>query len=356
MLAAHLDSTTNNGTALMESIPFPGPLIANFVIGGNGVQPQKDCPIGNHVRAEAPEEFRRDKKLRVERRYNFTVTVNLNVTSLIEGRGISDPAFYSDDDSKVAIQIMACSIENAGFCTPFKHEESNLRNKFMNETKKLQEGDVHGGTHVHSGYEFKLLNASDGPLFEFHMPIEMKVNVPGKYFHIVALQLFFRDIFYIETRYDIANAMPLNERLITYQAQMNVLTVPVAIRYLSYAAIAIASTIISYLLFHTVRHRDHQVMRLTQGGFLIVFLCAALTMSIFSFLLEPRQHPVYCRAGTPILLIAAQLFYAVTLGRLWRINAVSTFLWFSIILLLLVRACLLLFFPMKTTSSPSLSL
>jgi hypothetical protein len=307
----------------LKSIPFPNPLIADFIIGGNGVQPQKDCPLGNHVRAEAPMEFHRDKKLRVDHHYNFTVTVNLNVTSLIEGRGISDPEFQSDDVSKVAIQIMACSIENAGFCTPFKHEESNMRNKYMNQTQKLSEGDLHGHTHVHSGYEFMLLDVSDGPLYEFHLPIEMRVNVPGKYFHIVALQLFFRDIFYIETRYDIANAMPLNERMITYQAQMKVLTVPAEIRYVSYVAIAIVSSIIGYLLFHTVRHRDHQVMRLTQGGFLIVFLCAALTMSVGSFLLEPRQHPVYCRTGTPILLIAAQLFYAVTLGRLWRINRVS---------------------------------
>jgi hypothetical protein len=313
-----------NATVL-ESIPFPNPLLADFVIGGNGVQPQKDCPIGNEVRAEAPVEFRRDGKLRVHHHYNFDVTVNLNVTSLMEGRGISNPEFQSDDEPKVALQIMACSIENAGFCTPFKHEESNMRNKAMNMTQKLSEGDLHGDTHVHSGYEFMVLRADDGPLYKFNLPIEMRVNVPGKYFHIVALQLFFRDIFYIETRYDIANAMPLTERLITYQEQMDIKTVPMEIRYVSYVAIAMVSSIIVYLLFHTVRNRNHQVLRLTQGGFLIVFLCAALTMSVFCFLLEPRQHPIYCRAGTPILLIAAQLFYAVTLGRLWRINAVSTF-------------------------------
>jgi hypothetical protein len=311
-------------------IPFPNPLIADFVMGGNGVHPQKDCPLGNHVRAEPPVEFSRDGKLRVGRDYDFNIFVSLNVTSLIEGRGIANPEFQSDDEPKVAMQIMACDIESAGFCTPFKHEESNLRNAAMNMTQKLSRGDMHGGSHVHSAYEFKVLYADHGPLFEFQLPIRMRVNVPGKYFHIVALQLFFRDWFSIETRYDIANAMPLSARLITYQAQPVILVVPAVIRYISYVVIAVVSSIIGYLLFHTIRNRNHQVLRLTQGGFLIVFLCSALTMSLSSFLLEPRHNPVYCRAGTPILLIASQLFYAVTLGRLWRINAVSTY---SVVLL-----------------------
>lgn len=308
-----------------ETIPFPNPLIADFVIGGNGVQPLKDCPVGNQVRALAPIEFDRDGKLRVESYYEFTVFVQLNVTSLIgQASGISDPTFISDDEPKVAIQIMACDIENAGFCTPFKHEESNLRNRALNLTEEVGEGDLHGNTHVHSGYSFVVLPSTDGPIYEFQLPIQMRVNDPGKYFHIAALQLFFRDYFRIESRYDIANAMPLHQRLITYQAQTVVLTVPKPIRYLSYAAILVTCSILFYLLFHTIRNRNHQVMKLTQGGFLILFLCSALTLSACCFLLEPRENPIYCRAGTPTLLIAAQLLYAVTLGRLWRINAVST--------------------------------
>lgn len=308
-----------------DVIPFPNPLLADFVIGGDGVQPLKDCPIGNYVRAEAPIEFERDGKLRVEHYYDFRVFVQLNVTSLMQqGSAISDPTFISDDEPKVAIQVMACDIENAGFCTPFKHEESNMRNAALNLTEKVGEGDLHGNTHVHSGYEFVVLPTGDGPLYEFQLPIQMKVNEPGKYFHIAAIQLFFRDYFRIESRYDIANAMPLDQRLIAYQAKTIILVVPQAIRYLSYAAIFVSCSVIVYLLVHTIKNRNHQVMMLTQGGFLILFLSAALTLSAFSFLLEPREHPIYCRAGTPILLIAAQLFYAVTLGRLWRINAVST--------------------------------
>jgi hypothetical protein len=79
--------------------------------------------------------------------------------------------------------------------------------------------------------------------------------------------------------------------------------------------------VILFLLVETIKNRNHQVLNLTQGYFLIVFLMAALVMVVSSFLFEPKND-FYCNASFPIVLISAQLLYAITIGRLWRINAV----------------------------------
>jgi hypothetical protein len=47
---------------------------------------------------------------------------------------------------------------------------------------------------------------------------------------------------------------------------------------------------------------------------------AALLMVASSFLFEPKND-FYCNARLPIILTSGQLLYAITLGRLWRINA-----------------------------------
>jgi hypothetical protein len=46
-----------------------------------------------------------------------------------------------------------------------------------------------------------------------------------------------------------------------------------------------------------------------------------LVLVVSSLLLEPKND-LYCNASFPIILTSAQLLYAITLGRLWRINAV----------------------------------
>jgi hypothetical protein len=175
---------------------------------------------------------------------------------------------------------------------------------------------------VHSGYRLIDLLPEDGPIYEFDIEIPMIVNDPGLYFPIAAAQLFFSDIFSIDTRYDIANAMPPEQRLLHYQEPATILSVTNTIRVVAHCAIGGVGTLISFLLVQCIWHRNHQILKLTQGYFIIVFLIAALALTLSSFLYEPRSD-AYCRYGPPLVLIFAQLLYAVTLCRLWRINAVS---------------------------------
>jgi hypothetical protein len=88
----------------------------------------------------------------------------------------------------------------------------------------------------------------------------------------------------------------------------------------SFVAIGLVSLVILFLLVETIKNRNHQVLQLTQGYFLIVLLVAAVVMVVSSFLFEPKND-FYCNARFPIILTSGQLLYAITLGRLWRINA-----------------------------------
>jgi hypothetical protein len=167
---------------------------------------------------------------------------------------------------------------------------------------------------VHSGYRLIELLPENGPIYEFDIEIPMIVNDPGLYFPIVAAQLFFRDFFSLDTRYDMANAMPPELRLLHYQEPATILSVPRTVRIVSHCAIGGVAAYICFLLVQCIWHRNHQILKLTQGYFIIVFLIAALALALSSFLYEPRND-AYCRYGPPMVLIFAQLLYAVTLVR-----------------------------------------
>lgn len=284
-----------------------------------------ECPIGNRVVAEMPLEYRDGESLRIRASYNFTVSLQLNTTSLVEtiGGGIADTSFVSKQGPRVAVQIIACDMMTLGFCSPYNHDEAIARKAAQGITEPpVAPGDTHGGTHVHSEFLFLDLPTAVGPIYNVTMQLPMVVNTAGVYYPIAALQLFFRDYFGIYTRYDIANAMPIHHRLVRYQEQPTILRVSPTIRRLVFALVSLVSAVIIFLLYHTIKHLEHQVMLLTQGSFLAMFLLAALGATAATFLLEPRND-VYCRTGLPLVLVTTQLLHAITLGRLWRVNAVS---------------------------------
>lgn len=315
--------------ASKDSIDFPNPLIKDFRLNGR-IKLLDSCPVGNSVIASSPDLIV-GERLRTEQWRNYTVSIKLNTTSLTDDGAIVDRFFTSDRGPTIAVQIMACRIEVSGFCSPFKHEESNARLSALNITKKINQGDSHGGSHVHSGYRLIELPPEDGPIYSVEIEIPMIINSPGLYFPIAAVQLFFKDYFSIETRYDIANAMPPNQRLLHYQAPAVILTVPRMVRMFAYLAISGVGSVIGFLLFQCIKYREHQILQLTQGHFIVAFLAASLVVTLSSFLLEPRND-IYCRYGAPVVLIFAQLLYAVTFCRLWRINAVSKYMDFIVII------------------------
>jgi len=317
-----------------EGIALPNPLIADFVVDFDGVELLRACPIGNNVSGTQPDEntiF--GEQLRTGQDYNYTVTLNVNLTSLNATQGFTSDA----GPGLVAIQILSCVAGLSGFCSPFVHEQAIERERkalaeaiaanpnYIPSTKKRARGDMHGGTHIHSVYEKLYLPVEDGPLFrDITVQIPQRVNSPGEYYTIVAVQLYF----WIETpegqepqlvRYDMANKLVGQQSLTYYARPPDILEVDMEVEYASYALIAAACSVQLFLLGQAIKHRKSQVMTLSQGHFMVLFLVASVVATGCSFLMNPKND-FYCRASIPMVMISLHTFYAVTVGRLWRIH------------------------------------
>ncbi|KAL7564037.1 hypothetical protein ACA910_006945 [Epithemia clementina (nom. ined.)] len=355
-----------------EGIPFSNPLIKDFVVSFDGVKIQRACPVGNNISGVQPDErVVYGEILRTHREYNYTIFLDINMTSLR-----ADAGFTSDQGPGfVALQVFSCVAGTSGFCSPFVHEQAMARYREAAAAARAREsnnpsssgggggsssggsgsgnqtnstgsgssggnssggggggyvyvrGTIHGGTHIHSGWYYVNLPVEEGPAFEnVRVDISQIALVPGDYISIAAAQLYFWEESEDDSgerwiaRVDMANILRGQQSLVHYQLPAEILDVPSLVVDFSYGLIAFTSLILIFLLYQTIKHREHQIMRLSQGSFLIVFLVAGLTANVTVLLQEPKND-FYCRTGNFVVLISLQLFYAITAGRLWRIHA-----------------------------------
>lgn len=348
-------------------IPFPnGVLVENFTLAEK-VELLTSCPPGTWLEAFAPREFLGDKdevgvdaganeeqdekssllqdvaqigttksafRPRTFAWYNYTVRGGINLQELNGTIIVSDSR-----KSMVAVSIVACDSVTAGFCSPFVHEQANVREARIAESYTPQQaaaaallperhtGDRHGGTHVHAPavlLELDLQDGSNGQMFDFEVEVPMLINDPGTFFMIGTLQFFTGDSPDQPTfRYDVANALALqeHERFVTYQDPPDIMTTSSTVRIVSYVCVGIACAIILYLLTQTVLHYKSQVLQISQAPFLLVFLLSALMATASSVLFDSRSD-LWCNLAELFVFIPLQIMFAVTLGRLWRIHAV----------------------------------
>ena len=215
-----------------------------------------------------------------------------------------------------------------GFCSPFVHEHANDRLIATNSTVKMETGDRHGDTHVHAPTVFvDLPNAAAGGVQSFEVTVPTRVNKPGFFFGIAAFQVFTTTATTAATdtdgairyKYDVANA--LSTRLITYKDPPQILTVTKGMQIGVAILIAVAVAVLCVVLFQTTKYRGHSALKLSQVPFLIAFLIAAVVATLCTFLFNPKSD-LYCQMRHPLVLIPLQFMYAITIGRLWRINQV----------------------------------
>jgi 7 transmembrane sweet-taste receptor of 3 GCPR len=326
----HAPNSTTRTTAAAAAT-FSNYLLTGFELGPNrSVELLRACPGNgaNDIRGYAPPEKVQGQRLRTGQWYNYSARVRLDLASLGGTEFVAD-----NGTNQVSVQILLCLLGESGFCSPFIHDEANDRLARLGNTTPVKIGDSHGGSHIHSPRVFKQLDPDPNKTqYEFETVVPMLAHVPGNYFAIVAVQMFLAQngtnrssssaakLNGTITRYDMSNKLD-KFFLLTYQEPPTTLEVEPAILYLSYVGIAVVSSVIVFLLFHTVKHRNSKVIQLTQGPFLVLFLVAALAATIGAFLLNPASD-TYCQAGFPTVLASLQLVFAVTFGRLWRINAV----------------------------------
>jgi len=321
-----------------EGFSFESPLIHDFVVDQRGIEMLSACPMGNNVTGTQPIEHTvYGERLRTRRLYDYPVTLNFNLTSLRASRG-----FTSDrGPGYIVLQIFNCVAGLSGFCSPFVHEQTIARQiaaaiaaAAANPSAsggppppwRYIPGDLHGGSHAHSGWLYAVLPPEEGPIFQnVEIKIPQLVMQPGDYYTIVAVQLHFWEDTEdgsdpVLVRYDIANKLEGRQSLTYYYDPPVIQEVDPGVLCASYVFIGLAGAALVFLLFQTVKHMQHQVMRLSQGIFLSLFLMSGLVATVSSFLMEPKSD-LYCRASVPLVIISLHTFYAVTIGRLWRIHS-----------------------------------
>jgi hypothetical protein len=84
---------------------------------------------------------------------------------------------------------------------------------------------------------------------------------------------------------------------------------------------SVGGAILTWLLYQTIRHRESQVFKLTQGNFLVAMLTAALIATVSCFTFEPANR-MFCRLPGPLIVLPIHVMFSILLGRLWRIRAV----------------------------------
>ena len=205
------------------------------------------------------------------------------------------------------------------------HEQSNLRDARNNVTKQIQKGYLHGGTHVHSLPAFFSL-PDDVDFHDFSVNVPFIVNEPGDFFVIGSIQLFLSnasEFHFHDTpllRYDIANAA--EGRIVSFQEPADIKDVSYGVTLAIYVVSGIAGLLILFFLCEVIRHRKTQIMKLSQGDFLIALLVAALWATASAWLWNPTISDLVCTLSAPMVFIPIQLIYAIIIGRVWRTQQV----------------------------------
>jgi hypothetical protein len=102
---------------------FPNPLVADFELLGE-TEILKSCPKGNLVIVQKPMESLQGERLRTLRYYNYSLHVEIDLSTL-DG----DYIFTDNGTSTIALQVVACSLGKSGFCSPFVHEQGTCHRR-----------------------------------------------------------------------------------------------------------------------------------------------------------------------------------------------------------------------------------
>ena len=303
-------NTTNR---VNKGIVFPNELVSDFTV--SSVTLLRQCPNHVNLTVLAPVGLNSPGATpRIDTTYNYIVQGTLNLDTLGGRRIVSD-----DGDGRIALQILICDVTAASFCSPFVHDRFNARlQAAQNNNTDATAGNQ--DTHEHSEPIFLYLPTNETVL-NFTVTVPLTPLVAGQYFTIGYAQFFTTDSLTGNassvplTRYDIANAASIP--VVTFQPPPRIERVSLNVEIMVGIVVGLASLGILFMLYQTYIHRNNQIMKLSQGKFLMVLLVSALIGSISVVFINPKND-LYCKLFPPFAYIPCTVIYAVALARVWR--------------------------------------
>ena len=265
----------------------------------------------------SPEEAISDD-LRTGQNYTYTIEICLNLTNWSGDVMVSDqgtPTF--------GVHLTLCELGRTGFCSPFVHsnEVARLRNEGKTD-EDPEYGDRHADSHVDSIFSFAQQVA---PTQRINVTVPIQVNRPGS-FSVVAGVIFFlsdsqQPQLFPTPLYqaDVAN-IPFDARIVQFRDAPEILEISNSTACFSYVMVAMTCIFLALLMHQVFVNRMNQVLMLTQGKFLLAMLAAGFVASLFSFTFLPSRD-LLCNLVGPTIVLPLHIFWAVILGRMWRIHA-----------------------------------
>lgn len=272
-----------------------------------------ECPTGLNLTVYAPPLPPGEDQFLTGQDYDFVIEGTVD-THHLDGDYI-----LSDSGAVLAVSVMLCEI-GAGFCSPFVMNWDIDHGLHSGEGLVLHEGHHISDSHIHSPNVF-VRTPIENSMHSFRETVTVNIPNTGRYFAIGALQLFTAHERHdkAQYRYDVGSAA--DNRVIKVKHPPRILGVRVEAERFVWIVVALSGCIILLLLVETMRNLNHRVLRLCQGQFLVVFLVAALVACVGAGFMNPERE-AFCRWNAACVLIPAQAYYAITVGRLWRINRV----------------------------------
>jgi hypothetical protein len=202
--------------------------------------------------------------------------------------------------------MILCSVELIRFCSPFVHYQTTEPN--------VPSGALHGGTHIDTMvYQVPLVDS-----FNFSMQVPVQVLEPGAFTIVVGAFFVYpsdtnASTFYAVQLANVASDYPVISFWHVHVSRPS--------RLAAYVLIASSGAVLLFLLLVTIRHRQSQVLKLTQGNMLIAMMVTALIATVSAITFEPKSN-LYCNLQGPLIIMPLHFLFAILLGRLWRIQAV----------------------------------
>eukprot|EP00549_Striatella_unipunctata_P007862 CAMPEP_0118682894 /NCGR_PEP_ID=MMETSP0800-20121206/5737_1 /TAXON_ID=210618 ORGANISM="Striatella unipunctata, Strain CCMP2910" /NCGR_SAMPLE_ID=MMETSP0800 /ASSEMBLY_ACC=CAM_ASM_000638 /LENGTH=468 /DNA_ID=CAMNT_0006579331 /DNA_START=55 /DNA_END=1461 /DNA_ORIENTATION=+ len=118
---------------------------------------------------------------------------------------------------------------------------------------------------------------------------------------------------------DVAGAVAGNILSFEEPPKELLVTEPVAATLL--AIVGCALLFQATLLYSAIRHRNHLIMKMSQGPFLVLIVVCGMVATV-SCIFNLPYNDWFCKLRSPMSCIPVQMIGAVLVGRLWRVNSI----------------------------------
>jgi hypothetical protein len=270
---------------------------------------------------------------------NYTFRVKLQVLLSELSNQIVLP--IGGNSTPVHLRLILCDTLQNGFCNPLQDTrelDQNLK-PFQTDAGAAEELNFTEGASRWDYEEGKTLlgivqehlimtrwvkwnleqdkDNSDVYSMDVDIPLLMPRGTPrGEYFLIGHVVTSFDVGDGLVYRLDVAAAIP--DLTVQLQDPPTIHTMSDTTKYVVGGVIAVFGAFALFCFVFILRHKEHLVMKLAQGGFLAALAGSCLALVAFSFTYFPTND-VFCRLQGPLVLFPLTLVIAILVGRLWRV-------------------------------------